>query len=125
MFKLTAEQIEYFKKYNAKENFNKAFLKFTDIFFGNEDNPELTIMVTNVEKLFSELEEAANELIIIAPERKNFIKTCYKGLLPYVEEAERKGIHLSIPDHLVWLTKRDTKKIPIQFKDRDLIIFCN
>ena len=101
MFKLTAEQIEYFKKYYAKENFNKAFLKFTDIFFGNKDSPELTIPVTNVEKLFSELEEAANELLLISPDRKKFIINCYSELIPYLEEAERKGIHLSIPDHLV------------------------
>ena len=100
MFKPTTEQIVYFKKYNAMERFNKAFKKFTDNFFGKDDNPEFTIPVTNVEKLFSELEEAANELIVISPERKNFIKTCYKGLLPYVKELERHGIHLSIPDHL-------------------------
>ena len=99
MFKPTTEQIVYFKKYNAMERFNKAFKKFTDNFFGKR--PELTIMVVNLDKLFIEVEYAANELLKVFPEKKEYIRNSYSELIPYIEEAERKGIHLSIPDHLV------------------------
>lgn len=100
MFKPTTYHTMYFKKYNAMERFNKSFKKFTDNFFGSKDSPEL-IMVINLEKLFIELEEAANDMLLIFPEKKNFIRNCYIEILPYVEEAERRGIHLSIPDYLV------------------------
>ena len=96
MFKTNPE----FRVYVARERFNKAFKRFTDNFFGKEDKPEFTIPVSNIEKLFMDIEYAANEMLLISPDRKKFIINCYSELIPYVKELECHGIHLSIPDHL-------------------------
>ena len=93
MFKPTTEQIVYFKKYNAMERFGKAFKRFTDNFFGEKH--EFTVPVSNIEELFMDIEYAANELLLISPERKKFIINCYSELIPYLEELKRHGIHLS------------------------------
>ena len=90
MFKPNPE----FRVYVAREKFGKAFKRFTDNFFG-EDKPEFTVPVSNIEELFMDIEYAANELLLISPDRKKFIINCYSELIPYLEELKRHGIHLS------------------------------
>ena len=89
MFKPNPE----FRVYVARERFDKAFKRFTDNFFG--EKPEFTVPVSNIEELFMDIEYAANEFLLISPDRKKFIINCYSELIPYLEELKRHGIHLS------------------------------
>lgn len=101
MFKPSKEERNNFKFYVATENFSGAYRKFMDLFGNSGKEVTLLYKVTNIEELFNEIEHTANELLRLAPEKKDFVKKGYDNLLPYVEEIERHGIHLSIPDHLV------------------------
>ena len=84
-----------------RDAFGNFMANFTVVI--TKDGNEIYILKTgnSVEKDFYKMEKEANE-IIYDPSDADFVHKTYerKDFLACVEEAERCGFYLSIPDHL-------------------------